>query len=124
MPCTGTCCVCFYLPKTPDQLRAGNFEEGKQIADMVIPLTLPEIVTACMEEEIPLVYSLEHPTARYTCKHFDRETRLCGNYDNRPHMCRDFPGYGSGAKCCFGCDCTDRRPADELVRASNESTPS
>jgi len=35
----------------------------------------------------------------FTCKHFDRETRLCKAYDKRPKMCRDYPE----GKCKHGC---------------------
>jgi Fe-S-cluster containining protein len=38
----------------------------------------------------------------FACRHWDEETRLCGNYENRPEMCRAFP-YGK--PCEHGCDC-------------------
>ena len=31
---------------------------------------------------------------RFECSSFDRETRLCTIYDDRPHVCRDYPWYG------------------------------
>lgn len=30
----------------------------------------------------------------YNCRWFDRDTRSCTNYDDRPPMCRDYPHYG------------------------------
>lgn len=30
----------------------------------------------------------------YACRHYDRETRRCLDYDNRPSICRGFPWYG------------------------------
>jgi Fe-S-cluster containining protein len=30
----------------------------------------------------------------YACRHYDRETRLCTDFENRPPLCRDFPRYG------------------------------
>ncbi len=30
----------------------------------------------------------------FRCRHFDRETRRCTDYENRPAMCRDYPHYG------------------------------
>lgn len=37
----------------------------------------------------------------YTCKHFDKKTKLCTIYDERPLMCRRFP---NGEPCPYpGC---------------------
>jgi Fe-S-cluster containining protein len=33
-------------------------------------------------------------TFYFRCRHFDRETRRCTDYENRPAMCRDYPWYG------------------------------
>lgn len=30
----------------------------------------------------------------YTCKHHDKETKLCTNYKNRPKLCRNYPSRG------------------------------
>lgn len=30
----------------------------------------------------------------YECRHFDKDTRRCTNYENRPPLCRDYPWYG------------------------------
>lgn len=30
----------------------------------------------------------------FRCRHFNTETRLCDNWENRPPTCRDFPRYG------------------------------
>lgn len=30
----------------------------------------------------------------FSCRHFDPDTRLCTNWENRPPTCRDFPRYG------------------------------
>jgi Fe-S-cluster containining protein len=30
----------------------------------------------------------------FRCIHFDRETRRCTDYENRPAMCRNYPWYG------------------------------
>lgn len=38
-------------------------------------------------------------TNLYTCKHFDKESRLCKNYDNRPDMCRSY-GRTCGYEGC------------------------
>ena len=40
------------------------------------------------------------PTELWTCKHFDRESRRCGNYDGRPDMCRKYPSAACEYKDC------------------------
>lgn len=43
----------------------------------------------------------------YTCKHFDTEKRICGNYEDRPNMCKNF---GRGCKyegCSFDNKCNN-----------------
>jgi Fe-S-cluster containining protein len=37
----------------------------------------------------------------FTCKNWDEQTRLCGIYETRPNMCRDYP-Y-EGRSCERGC---------------------
>ena len=45
----------------------------------------------------------------YQCRHFDHETRACGNYEGRPPICRDYPWFnrrpdptrGIPAECGF-----------------------
>ena len=48
---------------------------------------------------------------KYSCKHWNRETRNCMDYENRPSMCRRFP-YGT--PCPYiakGCTWTDAEQA-------------
>lgn len=33
-------------------------------------------------------------SAYFECRHYDPETRTCGNYENRPDVCRHYPWYG------------------------------
>lgn len=36
----------------------------------------------------------------FTCKYFDKENKLCTNYDNRPHLCKKY-----GSACSYkGCE--------------------
>lgn len=79
--CTGHCCEAFPLPF--GLLEADEFlsrvQDGAFIRDMIIyvgprPLTDPEMRTHL-----------------WTCRHFDRTTRNCGAYDQRPHMRSDYP---------------------------------
>lgn len=49
----------------------------------------------------------------YTCRYFDRETRDCTIYEQRPDMCRDHP---YNRPCTFkGCELTPELRPDVLV---------
>jgi Fe-S-cluster containining protein len=104
--CTGHCCRCFPLPKTPAEL-ASNYaaflagemhENGKpliqdieKIAPMVIPLGSEQ------------VYADGSKSQYYTCKHL-QENGDCANYANRPLMCSEYP-YGKPCRYA-GAGCT------------------
>lgn len=45
-----------------------------------------------------LIVLQENPP-HYTCIHFNTETRLCMDYENRPDMCRNYPSYDYHAFC-------------------------
>ena len=36
----------------------------------------------------------------FNCKHFDKKTRLCGDYENRPKMCSGYPYKGVCERGC------------------------
>jgi Fe-S-cluster containining protein len=55
--------------------------------------------------------------ALYTCRHWDTETRLCTQYENRPALCRNYPYRGS----CNHEGCTYRMGIPYLIReAAND----
>lgn len=56
-------------------------------------------------------------SAFYTCRHYDPETRRCGNYANRPRMCREYPWYGDGP------DPAKALPGPCAYRADRGETP-
>lgn len=37
----------------------------------------------------------------FTCRHFDKENRVCNNYENRPQMCKSFGSNCKYEGCCF-----------------------
>lgn len=42
----------------------------------------------------------------YTCKHFDKETRMCKQYSKRPKMCSEYPENTPKGVCLIdGCNC-------------------
>ena len=102
--CNGECCAVFWLRKDMDL--TGPFTEGsdaQKVADMVIPLTRRQALRRWrkfVSTERPLRKYSKTDTA-YACKHWDEKTRLCGDYENRPDMCRNYP---YGAACSHGCD--------------------
>ncbi len=98
--CTGECCEAFAITcgKTLDAIDfylRSVAEDGAFIADMLIPLYALVAGTTMPSGEL---VTPEHAKGGaigwvFTCKHFDREQRLCSVYADRPLMCRDFP-YG------------------------------
>lgn len=109
--CTGQCCVAFPLNA---ELADIPGDEGDLLRSMLVALSPGDaqermdsfypgsrVSTRDRDDREPWVY--------YRCVHWDEETRLCRIYEDRPQMCRDFPGYGDGAACEYGCDCQDRR---------------
>ena len=65
------------LATLPEEIR-----QMQMIADMVIPLR----ITRRLKDQ----KFRGRPCHFFTCKHFLVEERRCGNYENRPQMCRDF----------------------------------
>lgn len=72
------------------------------------------------KSEIRLNYSVEEDeyenlisvkALTYTCKHYDKETTLCTQYENRPPVCRNF-----GACCEYkGCGFKDKKRLQDLA---------
>lgn len=103
--CPGDCCVVFSFPALMQRfpthatqlshIRALVFE-GEYIGDMLVPLTIAE----AEERSARLGNGGTGFTVPWTCRHFDETTKLCGAYDSRPHMCRDYPGL---VPCAHGC---------------------
>ena len=44
----------------------------------------------------------------FTCKNWNKETRLCMIYETRPQMCRDYPEPG---KICLNCRAGEKQDA-------------
>ena len=97
--CGGECCAVFWVPKDRDWTKV---TDGAYIQDMLIPLTRRQSLRRWrkfVSKERPLPEWGDDQTAA-TCKHWDEESRLCGAYEDRPDMCRDYP-YGNA--CSHGC---------------------
>lgn len=56
----------------------------------------------------------------FTCKHFDKEKRVCGNYESRPPMCRHF-----GSECHYkGCSYVSLQKIAEDLKCDTEEKES
>jgi Fe-S-cluster containining protein len=123
--CNGQCCRRFFLPISPEELKAeaakekSHYQEVKFIADMVIFLGTSELdVNGDPLADRPFFPRNDEGKAighYYTCKHHDSNTGLCTIYDRRPEMCRRYP---YGRKCEYrGCefDGPETRPDPELL---------
>lgn len=118
--CTGKCCSVFNYSVGLDVLKARTDDESKFLADMLIELTPDEAVARAERFEVtpPDGFDLRswaEAAPSYTCRHWDEETMLCGVYEDRPRMCRDYPYAG---KCQHDCNCTFRAPGNIRTRYS------
>jgi len=86
--CVGLCCSCFNLRgQQPAAVGAGDPENMHLILTMLQPLPALDAETGWQ---------------LYTCRFWNRETKMCNIYEDRPQMCRDFPAEGQ--KCGWeGC---------------------
>ena len=120
--CDGRCCACFPLSwevAGPDGIASWHDPDGDPlterqfIADMLVPLNLPEAISRWTELDLgPIPQWIEHsPQNLYTCRHWDTDTRLCTRYDERPWLCRAYP-YQSN---CQHEGCTYRQPISYWV---------
>lgn len=110
--CTGKCCVVFnYSCGIPTLQRRADYgdAESQFLVDMLIELSPDEAYERATRFDIaPRNEALDlrdwcDRAPVYTCRHWDEETGLCGVYEDRPRMCRDFP---YGRRCDYDCNCS------------------
>lgn len=115
--CTGKCCVVFNYSVSLDVLRERDDDESKFLVDMLIELTPEEAQARAEKHNVspPQGYTLDQwanqGSQLYTCRHWDEETMLCGVYEDRPRMCRDYP---YAAKCQHDCACSYTAPPEVI----------
>lgn len=106
--CTGHCCEDFILPLSPSELHT-RVEEHKD-NDLIARMVLYKGKYRAVDRNFPGEPEAHH----YTCRHFDKATRNCAIYEQRPDMCRDHP-YNK--PCTFkGCELTPELRPDVLVQ--------
>jgi Fe-S-cluster containining protein len=108
MGCSGKCCAVFNFPTPPEVLATRGGPDDAFLADMLVALTPDEAEARVREFEVtpPEGFDLRtwvEAAPAYTCRHWDEETRLCGVYEQRPTMCREYP-YAGGCQHDCACD--------------------
>lgn len=118
--CTGKCCAVFnYSVGVPTLQRRADYgdDEAAFLVDMLIELSPDEAFERATRHDIkPRSETVDlrewiDKGPVYTCRHWDEETKLCGVYEDRPKMCRDFP-YAE--KCSYDCNCTFTAPPEVI----------
>lgn len=113
--CNGSCCERFYLPWTPETVK-----ELKDNIDSGEPNEYHEDTEMIVNMVIPLESDDSTGGWWYTCKHWDRDTRLCTVYEQRPYMCREYP-YGDKCKFCNSKCGTKKREVLKAGKITDES---
>lgn len=105
--CTGHCCEDFILPYSPEELhtKMRGHKDDPLIQRMVLYLGKYRAAN----QDFPGGAEGHH----YTCRYFDKKSRDCTIYEQRPDMCRDHP-YEK--PCTFkGCELTPELKPDVLL---------
>lgn len=146
--CTGHCCEDFTLPISPMQfswwakllklgkkpfywrmygrrywpgevsMNAGSLanyqpEEIAKVSDMVIFKYASKTCKGNPNRKI------DHILYHYTCKHFDKKSGNCLNYEDRPDMCRMYPNAGTckykgcTSPCAKPCTAIESNPQEK-----------
>lgn len=109
--CTGHCCEDFMMPMT--------IGERKRMREARIAKTTwtndkgelqakyynddPFVSNEFLEDMLISLGTGTQGEARFTCRHFDKETRLCGSYNHRPWFCHAYPGGPCIEHAASGC---------------------
>lgn len=114
--CGGKCCESFYLGVNPEEM-------GRLYVDAAARIIASEDVPNDWElvkigEMVIRVDEDDESSPRYSCRNL-LPSGLCGIYDTRPVMCRDYPGYGRGGRC-EACGFTPPIPIERRLRRSPE----
>jgi len=110
--CVGTCCVAFFLPYKKDEFenratKKDASDEIRKVNDMIIPVTNSTVRRRRNKFGMALGIRKENEGHYFKCKHWDEETKLCNDYENRPVMCRDYPYDKVCSMGCNGCAPSD-----------------
>ncbi len=117
--CTGHCCEKFQLPwnqKGLDKALEDTLHGTMVWQDMEF---VHDMVIFIGPTEESLIENLENTDSGqqfwdWTCRHFDKENRICTVYDKRPQMCRK---HGVDYPCATqGCTMKSAKRDPELLK--------
>lgn len=125
MSCGGKCCERFVIPFSPEDLREmyqgwlvsgthsspvmskrhqdshSNYRDTRRDPEIYLLYPMLKYLGFKYTEPCNPRKKLKNGSHQYTCKHYDKKTKLCTIYEIRPRMCRDYP---NGHACLFpGC---------------------
>lgn len=88
----GNCCkAMLFGGQLPDMLKRDiDIRDREWLKNSVIEISESE------SEGILRPNKYEEECQAYTCKIFDKESKKCADYDNRPPICRRYPGHFRG----------------------------
>lgn len=117
--CTGLCCAAFFIYRTNQdqkdtiaELYASDDPSNIYIAKMLIPLTETEVKERMLKFGGTVPEHVEMKQGQwFTCHHWDENTRLCKDYENRQNVCRDYPTLDYPV-CEYGCSLEYRKEPD------------
>lgn len=102
--CGGRCCDGFYMSHAPAEIGDRYLWAVARIQAGEANFWDWEFVT--IAEMLIRIDEDDEATPRYRCANL-LPSGLCGVYPTRPHMCKDYPGYGNGGSCAT---CGFRQP--------------
>ena len=121
--CNGDCCVAFVMARTPEELAdpktRAEITDGDTLHEMLIPLSRQKATARAKKFGVGTDMWKGSKHQVYMCRFWDEETRLCGIYERRPQMCRDYPYDHACTQedCCYVPD--DKTRYEWAVRHDN-----
>ncbi len=105
--CGGDCCRAFTFPHCGMMSLAENYMVTRNWRDAGQPMEPYMHDTITVGEMVIPLFEEEDEMQIWTCRHLVRATGLCGIYEQRPQLCRDYPN----GQTCGHCGYTEPVPA-------------
>jgi len=96
-PCAdcGICCKAFSIAIPVSDSKEFKDDEPrlfKWMTEDIIPLSKEEVLALNIIEKSAVIRTIDAgKQGYYTCRFYDKITKRCNDYDNRPYVCSDFP---------------------------------
>lgn len=97
IPCGGRCCRSFPINASPEHI-GERYAEAKRFLEHGDPTHAQSLDLVTIAEMVIRIDQEDDESPRYTCKHLGTDG-LCGIYERRPKMCREYP-YGHACDTC------------------------